>query len=607
MGKSVKEKKLATKIAMTFGLSMSVLLLILTVIIAVEVRGSILDSTRYLSVEIAKARSEEVGKWLAAMNREVEIHATDEVVRNSSLDVIKSYLVSKEKTVNKSFEGLFFADLNGDYYDISSHTGNIADRDYFKAIVRDKKDSYIGNPVISKNSGDPIVVLALSVKDSFGNIKGLVSGAVKLNEISEIAGSIKLGEEGYCWILDGQGFIIAHPREEVRMKVNILDPSATGTKGLDAIGKKMISGETGFGEVVTDSGIREEIYYSPVPGSSWSLGIAVPYSQITESTVDKITKTLVGIVLVIIVIVIALSMSIAKGILKPILKITEALTGIARGDLVLAGITNEDRAMISSRNDELGKIGKALTEMVGSLVGIVGNVQTAARQVSTGSEQISTTAQQISSGSTEQAANTEEVSSSIEEMNATIKQNTENSIITEKMSQKAARDAEEGGDAVVASVNAIRQIAEKISIIEEIARQTNMLALNAAIEAARAGDAGKGFAVVASEVRKLAERSQKAAGEITELSGATVNTVTKAGEIIQHIVPDIKKTADLVREIASASKEQDSGAEQINSAMIQLDSVVQANASASEEMASMAEELSGQAQQLNDAISFFKI
>ena len=192
-------------------------------------------------------------------------------------------------------------------------------------------------------------------------------------------------------------------------------------------------------------------------------------------------------------------------------------------------------------------------------------------------------------------------------MSATVKQNTDNSMATESIAQKSSVDAEQGGKSVMDSVAAMNEIATKISIIDEIARQTNLLALNAAIEAARAGEAGKGFAVVASEVRKLAERSQKASGEIGDLSKHTVASATQAGGIIQKLVPDIKKTSDLVQEIASASREQSSGVDQIAKAMMQLDTVIQQNASASEEMASIAEDLSGQANQLAQTMAFFKL
>jgi methyl-accepting chemotaxis protein len=226
-------------------------------------------------------------------------------------------------------------------------------------------------------------------------------------------------------------------------------------------------------------------------------------------------------------------------------------------------------------------------------------------QVTEGNQEISSTAQEMSQGATEQASSAEEVSASVEEIAATIKQNTDNSLATEKISSRAAQDADEGSKAVINSVAAMNDIASKIGIIDEIARQTNLLALNAAIEAARAGDAGRGFAVVASEVRKLAERSQKAAGEITELSKTTVATTTKAGDAIQKIVPDIKHTAELVQEIAAASREQSAGAEQIGKAIAQLDTVIQQNASAREEMASMAEELYAQSERLSEAMKFF--
>jgi len=190
-------------------------------------------------------------------------------------------------------------------------------------------------------------------------------------------------------------------------------------------------------------------------------------------------------------------------------------------------------------------------------------------------------------------------------MNSTVRQNADNSMQTEAIAQRTAQDAQNGGEAVQRTVQAMKQIAEKIGIIEEIARQTNLLALNAAIEAARAGESGKGFAVVAGEVRKLAERSQQAASEISALSQKSVATADEAGAVISRIVPDIRKTAELVQEISASSREQNSGIEQINKAILQLDQVIQHNAAASEELASMAEQLSAQSRQLEDEISFF--
>jgi methyl-accepting chemotaxis protein len=261
---------------------------------------------------------------------------------------------------------------------------------------------------------------------------------------------------------------------------------------------------------------------------------------------------------------------------------------------------------LGSAKKPVGAFAEILT-MIGILTEVVHGIQATTRNVTDGSEQISQTAQGLSQGATEQAASAEEVSASVEQMSATIRQNTDTSIATEQLSRRAAQDAVEGGEAVADTVKAMREIAASIGIIEEIARQTNLLALNAAIEAARAGETGKGFAVVASEVRKLAERSQKAAGEISVLSRSSVAVAEKAGLLLAKIVPDIQKTAGLMQEIASASREQGTGAEQVVKAITQLDTVIQQNAAASEELASSSEELSGQAGSLLDTVSFFKI
>ena len=251
------------------------------------------------------------------------------------------------------------------------------------------------------------------------------------------------------------------------------------------------------------------------------------------------------------------------------------------------------------------KLMQALSAMVGGLTQTVSDIRSIAGEVAAASQSISTASVQVSKGASAQAAAAEEASSSMEEMVSNIKQNADNAQQTDKIANKSAKDALESGKSVLEAVAAMKEIANKISIIEEIARQTNLLALNAAIEAARAGEHGKGFAVVAAEVRKLAERSQKAAGEINQLSATTLKVSEKSGEMLDKLVPDIQRTAELVQEISAASKEQDTGAEQINKALQQLEQVIQQNASASEEMASTTEELTGQSEQLVSALSFF--
>ncbi|MDF0546750.1 methyl-accepting chemotaxis protein, partial [Sphingobium sp. H39-3-25] len=245
--------------------------------------------------------------------------------------------------------------------------------------------------------------------------------------------------------------------------------------------------------------------------------------------------------------------------------------------------------------------------MIERLRGVVGDAGAAAENVSAGSQELSANSEQVSQGATEQAAAAEEASASMEEMAANIKQNADNAAQTEKIARQSSRDAEASGVAVDRAVGAMRTIAEKIGIVQEIARQTDLLALNAAVEAARAGEHGKGFAVVASEVRKLAERSQTAAAEISAVSSDTVKAASEAGDMLTRLVPDIRRTAELVSEISAACREQDIGATQINEAIQQLDKVTQQNAGASEQISTTSEELAAQAEELQASIAYFRV
>ncbi|WP_319559258.1 methyl-accepting chemotaxis protein [Marispirochaeta sp.] len=318
---------------------------------------------------------------------------------------------------------------------------------------------------------------------------------------------------------------------------------------------------------------------------------------------SKLIARTLGVYIIVVLIAVAASLVIViiltSTLLKAISVSVEAADRITRGDLTAS--------IDIHRRDEIGTLATGLRSMISRLKRIVGEIRQSAQNISLGSDEVAKSSQQLSQGATEQASNSEEISASMEEMGANIQQNADNAAQTEKIAQRVTEDANKSGEAVSKTVEAMKEIAEKIGIIEEIARQTNMLALNAAIEAARAGEQGKGFAVVAAEVRRLAERSQNAAAEISELSSSSVEIAETAGELLTKLVPDIRKTAELIQEISYSSNEQKSGVEQTNSAMIQLDSITQQNASSAEELSSTSEELSSQADGLVAMINFFNL
>ena len=321
-----------------------------------------------------------------------------------------------------------------------------------------------------------------------------------------------------------------------------------------------------------------------------------------EEMLQRASRTRMGVMifgLVSILVGVALAWIIARGIVGPLRKGMDFAQIVSTGDLTATVDLNQ--------KDEVGQLAAALTAMADRLNKVVADVNAATDSVSAGSEELSASAQSLSQSVVEQSASIEQISASMEEMSAGVRANARSAQETETIASQAAEGARESSQAVEEAMDAFRAIAERITIIQEIARQTNLLALNAAIEAARAGEHGKGFAVVAAEVRKLAERSGKAAEEIGGLSESSMGVADKAGRMLHELVPRIGRTAELVQEIASSSMEQDKGVTEIGSAITQLDDVVQGNASASEEMASTSEELSAQAQALAEAMTFFKV
>jgi methyl-accepting chemotaxis protein len=446
-------------------------------------------------------------------------------------------------------------------------------------IYREKLDKIINRLSDKQNV---LIQTGLQSVDSFVQD----AQAAALSIISE--DYARSDSKDYVFIIDNVGSIVSHPtlkKGDTKFASSEFVKTIISTKDASQVTAEIDGTKTWF---LFD-------YFEPW---HWYVGYAVPVN-VKYAAINKFLQLLLLISIISIVLMLGITYMSVKGMLRPLEHVIRTADSIGKGDLTVEiGIRTRD---------EIGQALSAISEMLAKLRAIVMEAKSTIMNVSTGSQLMSESTDDISQGASEQASNVEEVSSSMEQMVANIKQNADNALETEKIALQSAEDAKESGKAVKETLVAMKDIALKISIIEEIARQTNLLALNAAIEAARAGEHGKGFAVVASEVRKLAERSQAAAAEINDLSKSSVDIADKAGSMLQKLVPDIQKTAELVQEISSASAEQKAGADQINMSISQFDQVAQGNASAAEEMSSTAVELSSQAHHLLKIMEYFNV
>lgn len=484
-------------------------------------------------------------------------------------------------------DGKVVASYNSDGQNLAGF--DIRSRDYVKSILNGKK-TYITKSIIKSKSNDDLL---FGVSSAVFNANGELAGGVAVfgdwaKFTSTFVTPVVIGTEGYTAVLDGSGIMLAHPSRDLILK----DLSSTSFIK-EALSKK--NGESFYDW----QGRSKMMTFKTDPATGWLVCLTAYESDLASAALQQrnvLSFMGIGIILLVSVLIFY---SLRKLVIEPVKGAVKASGSMAEGDL--------NQSISSSALNEIGRLMRSLGSMVTSLRRVVADVKTATDQVSSGSEEIAAASQDLSSGSSEQAAAVEEVSAAIVQMTGNLERSTILAEKTREVAVKTAKEAVEGGMAVTKTVAAMRDIAERTSIIEDIARQTNLLALNAAIEAARAGEHGKGFAVVASEVRKLAERSGVAAGEIRELTGSSLEVAENARVMLDGIIVDIRSNEEMVAEIVAASREQHEGGEQISASVRQLDEVIQRNASFAEQLSSTAQELSAQAVKLQETMQFFDV
>lgn len=623
-----------------FGLTLAVLLTLLGLATYLQVRDTVIPLTHEFGTEVVKARSAEVGRLMQGYSNDIKTMATRDIMREGHVEAIGKDLARRTKTFNTDYEMVFFADTQGRYITSSGVTGDVHDREYWQDIMARRADLLLSNPLISKASGHPVIVVASAVDNEKGERVGLLAATVLLNTLSDIAGSIRIGEKGFGLVIDSSGLIVAHPDEKLRMKLNLSNPPP-GYQGVREIGQRMAAGESGMGQFVRPDGSQYLLIFNPIPHTDgWVLGVSMLREELLAKA-DRLMRNNIALMLAILVPVMLIILLVARSISRPIQTAVAAAERVAAGDLT-ANLT-------ADCHDETGTLINALGQMVRYLNSLIGQVQRSTIELTSTANTLSslsrTQSDEISNlnlTTTEIAAATKEISVTSEELLNTMTGLTQVADHTTLLANSGQSCLGEMEGAMRSLADATHSVSDRLGLINEkantinsvtttitkIADQTNLLSLNASIEAAKAGEYGLGFAVLAREIRQLADQTAIATLDIEQMVGEMRDAVSggvmemdkfsqqvnlsvsntheislRFGEIIQQ-VQALLPQFDVVHE---GMKSQSTGARQIRDSMVTLTESVRLSVQALEETSSASRRLEAAIGGLRQEISQFKL
>lgn len=582
----------------------AVIMILFTIVTTLRQNSERKESMEKHQEELSERVSIEVSSKIENLMLQLQWNASQQAMQSMDPEQYAEPL-AKYFDSNKDFALLFVIHPDGSYYVAHKgfQTATLSDRKYFRDVMYNKQNFAMTSPDKSKSTGETKYTLAVPIKNASGAVVGLLAANIKLQTLTDIIKSIKTNDKTIHVMCDEKTNIIASKDTKQIMEINLIDDETSKNlkfDGVKELGEAIKANKT-ITKYITDTKDGGNYYAMNYPLKNtpgWYLISAVSDSDLKTSTVKLVGTMILFTVAIIAILLLVINTTLSKLLTAPLRELSKSIKGVTDGYI--------NQSFTYKSNDEIGQMTQDMHEMCRKLTEIAQAIKTGADTMATSSDSVKESSKQLSDGTASQASSIQELSATMEEMSSNIEQNTHNAELTSKVSQEAVTKFDEVVKNIDSVLTTNREISNKISIINDVAYQTNILALNAAVEAARAGEYGKGFAVVASEVRKLAENSKRAADAIIEVTQLGLKNSTTANQVMQDALPKIKNTSTLVNEIANASVEQNSGAMQINEVILRLNSVVQANTESATLLSQFADELSVQANNLRNVTEFFK-